>query len=276
MSVPKPVNEETTANSAVEIRGELHRSLAGYMDWALRAWRETLSEVEKKHAGYVSPGERDDLAALRENTQFAINAFERIGHGDPARLDHLTPAEYSWHDITHEMQRDEAAGWALWRKVRQTARDELASGAMAGQAIEGYFPRPYERAAFLAVREALADGLQPRNKMEWLLIDGMAQAWTVYLQWQDQQTNMNSTEAIRTGRDMRQRDGWEPPRLGEAEAVDRAVQMADRFERQFLRLMKCYRDGRRLLGAVVVAAGGQLNVGEQQVVLGPGQEDSAG
>jgi glutamate/tyrosine decarboxylase-like PLP-dependent enzyme len=43
-------------------------------------------------------------------------------------------------------------------------------------------------------------------------------------------------------------------------AVDRTVAMQDRFLRQFLRLMKCYRDGRRLLGAFVVAAGGQLNV----------------
>ena len=31
---------------------------------------ETLAQVEKKQAGYVAPGERDDLAALRENTQF--------------------------------------------------------------------------------------------------------------------------------------------------------------------------------------------------------------
>jgi hypothetical protein len=43
--------------------------------------------------------------------------------------------------------------------------------------------------------------------------------------------------------------------------------MADRFQRQFLRLMKAFRDQRRLLGTVVVAAGGQLNVGEQQVNL---------
>lgn len=93
----------------------------------------------------------------------------------------------------------------------------------------------------------------------------MAQAWTLYLRWQDQQTDMNSTEAIRASRDSRRRDSWEPPRLGEAEAVDRAVQMADRFQRQFFRLMKCYRDGRRLIASMTVL-GGQVNVAEQQVV----------
>ncbi len=40
--------------------------------------------------------------------------------------------------------------------------------------------------------------------------------------------------------------------------------MADRFQRQFLRLMKCYRDGRRLIASMTVV-GGQVNVAEQQV-----------
>jgi hypothetical protein len=264
MSLPKPVIDDGSPDAATEIAGDLQRTLARSMDWAVREWRALLAELEKKHAGYVPPGERDDLAQLREFTRSAIDSFERMGEGDPARLDHLAPAEYSWHDITHEMTRDEAAGWALWATVKQTARDELASGAMAARSIEGYHAHPYERAAFLAVREALADGLQPRNGMERLLIDGMAQAWTLHLRWLDKHTNMDSMDAIRHERDMRQRDSWEPPRLTEAEAVHRAVQMADRFQRQFLRLMKCYRDGRRL-GVSMTVLGGQVNVAEQQI-----------
>jgi hypothetical protein len=34
-----------------------------------------------------------------------------------------------------------------------------------------------------------------------------------------------------------------------------AVAMQDRFQRQFLRLMKCYRDGRRLIGSMTVPGG---------------------
>ena len=83
-------------------------------------------------------------------------------------------------------------------------------------------------------------------------------------------------ETYRVERDIRQREEWQPPRLGDAEAVDRAALMADRFQRQFLRLMRAYRDQRRLLGAVVVAAGGQLNVAEQQVnVAEVGTSDEA-
>jgi hypothetical protein len=59
-------------------------------------------------------------------------------------------------------------------------------------------------------------------------------------------------------------------------AVDRAAQMADRCERQFLRLLRAHRDQRRLLGSVVVAAGGQLNVAEQQVNVTESRESDDG
>ena len=61
------------------------------------------------------------------------------------------------------MTRDEAAGRALWTEDLQAAREELGRGMLSGQAVEGYHSRPFERATFLAVREALADGLQPRT-----------------------------------------------------------------------------------------------------------------
>jgi hypothetical protein len=272
MNLPKPITEETDFHPTVEIAADVQRSLVHLMDGVVREWRALLVELEKKQAGYVPPGERDDLASLREYTRAAIDSFERIGR-DPIRLDHMTPAEYSWYDITSEIRRDAAEGWAVWHRVRQTARDDLASGLIASTAIEGYHARPYERATFLAVREALADGLQPRNGMERILIDGMAQAWTLHLRWLDKHTNMDSMDAIRNERDMRHRDGWQPPRLSESEAVDQAVQMADRFQRQFLRLMKCFRDGRRLIASMTVL-GGQVNVAEQQVVMdGLGQSE---
>jgi hypothetical protein len=260
-----PLNAEPQPPTPAEIADEMQRSLGRSMEWVIREWRAALLQVDEQQAGSVPAEERDDLTAVRELTRTALDGLERLGHGDPARLDHLQPDEYTWFDITHEMRRDSAAGMALWTKVRQTARDALACGATAGQAIEGYHPRPFERAQFIAIREALADGLQPRNRMEWLLIDGMAQAWMMHLYWLDQHTKKDSLGVIQTERDMRERDTWEPPRLSESEAVERAAQMADRFQRQFLRLMKCYRDGRKLIGSVTML-GGQLNVAEKQVV----------
>jgi hypothetical protein len=263
VNVPQLVTDGV-GNTPAEIADELHRSLVEHMEWAVNAWRRMLDEVETKQAGYIPSGERDDLAALRENTRFALDTFARIRE-HPAKLDHLNPADLTWHHITDEMARDAAAGLALWKKVCYAAREELSRGMMSGQAVEGYRSRPYERATYLVIREALADGLQPRNGMERLLIDGMAEAWVLHPRWLDRSSKTDSLEAIRIERDMRQRGEWQPPRLGDAEAVDRAVQMADRFQRQFLRLMKCYRDGRRLIASMTVL-GGQVNLAEQQLV----------
>jgi hypothetical protein len=170
----------------------------------------------------------------------------------------------SWYDLTDEMAREPDAGMALWGKVKQAATNELAVGHTGAVAIESYHGGPWQRAQYFAVRAALADGLQPRNGMERLLLDGMAQAWTMHLHWLGKHAKTESLDAIRVERDRRERGEWQPPRLGEAEAVDRAAQMADRFQRQFLRLMKCYRDGRRL-GVSMTVMGGQVNVAEQQI-----------
>jgi hypothetical protein len=188
----------------------------------------------------------------------------------------MTPADFSWTDVSAAWNHDESAGRALWERIKQTACDELREGKAGAFAIEGYDERPMARAEYLAVWLALGDGLRPANGAERLLIDGMTQALMMQRRWLNRMVKTESLHAMRQERAVRGRNDYEPPRLSEAEEIDRAMVMQDRFQRQFLRLMKCYRDGRRLLSAVVVAAGGQLNVGEQQVVLGPGQDDSVG
>lgn len=266
-------NPPATDPAEAEIGRDLHRALGRFMDWAVREWRTALAEVERKQRGYVPAGERDDLAAMREFMQHAIATFEGIGRDPRPRLDDLPVDRLSWHDVMGEMKRDREAGLALWGKVKGQARDELAIGKAGADAIEGYDAGPWERAQYVAVRSAIADGLQPRNGLEWLLIDGMAQAVTMQARWLRKHARTESLDAAAIERDTRRSGEWQPPRLGEAAAVDRAAVMADRFQRQFLRLMKAYRDQRRLLGTVVVAAGGQLNVAEQQVNVVQGAEE---
>ena len=60
--------------------------------------------------------------------------------------------------------------------------------------------------------------------------------------------------------------GYLPPRLTQAEAIHEAAMMADRFERAFLRLIREFRNQRRMFASLVVA-GGQVNItgGPQQV-----------
>jgi hypothetical protein len=265
MNLPSPLTDDTNSDAATQVGDDLQRSLARSMDYVVREWRNALADVETRQQGYVPAGERDDLASLREFTRDAIDAFEGVMRSGPARLDYLTPDDLDWHHLTDEWRRDEAAGRALWGTVGTFAREELNSGRRGAAVVERLQSRPIDRARYLAVREALADGLQPRNGMEWVLIDGMTDAWTLFLHWTGKHVLTEGLDAQGLRRTTERYGEWEPPRLREAEAVDRAALMADRFQRQFLRLMRCYRDGRKLIGSMTVL-GGQVNVAERQIV----------
>src|SRR5918995_2112284 len=276
MSRPKPVTQdadtdplqETAGNALAEIGGDLQAALARYMQGTTGEWRALLTDLEGRYeeARWRSEeGERENIKGLLEYTRYAVTAFERMATEGPPKQDHLTPADVSWNDISAEWNHDEAAGRALWERIKQTAGDELREGKAGAFAIEGYDERPMRRAEYLAVWLALADGLRPANGTEGLLIDGMAQALIMQRHWLKRMVQTESLDTIRRG-ERAYRDGYAPTRLSEAEAVDRAVAMQDRFQRQFLRLMKCYRDGRRLVASMTVL-GGQVNVAEQQVVM---------
>jgi hypothetical protein len=61
--------------------------------------------------------------------------------------------------------------------------------------------------------------------------------------------------------------------MSEAEAVDQAAAMVDRFNRIFLRTLRALRDLRRYAPAtVVVQNAGQVNVGSQQVNMAAAKE----
>ena len=266
----RPAPAESAADALAEVGGDLQASLARYMGSTVREWRLLLADAEKKHAAatWKPEGERDAAAGLLEFTRSMLGAFERLGTGGPPKHDHLTPADFSWHDVTAEWGRDEAAGRALMDRIKGAARDELATGRTAAAAIEGYHPRPMERAEYLAVAAELADGLKPANGTERLLLDGMTQALVLHRRWLHKMAFSDSMETYNLEKDARTRGEWLPPRIGETEYVDRAVVMADRFMKSFLRLLKAYRDQRRVLGTLVVA-GGQVNIagdGGQQVV----------
>jgi hypothetical protein len=272
MTLPKPITDDDTdplqgsaGNALAEIGGDLQAALARYMRGTVGEWRSLLADLERQYesARWKPEGERENIKGLLEYTRSALGGFERMATEGPPKQDHLTPADFSWHDVSDVWGHDEVAGRALWERIKHTACDELREGKAGAFAIEGYDERPMRRAEYLAVWLALADGLRPTNGTERLLIDGMAQALMMQRHWLQRMVQTESLDTMRRGGG--RRDGYEPPRLSEAEAVDRAVAMQDRFQRQFLRLMKCYRDGRRLIASMTVL-GGQVNVAEQQIV----------
>jgi hypothetical protein len=265
----QPATVNADENALAEIGGELQAALARYFSGTLGEWRALLEDLERRYdATRRDPdGDRERVAEMLAYTRSAVDALERLAREGPSVQVHIGPEEVSWSDIATTWSHDEEAGRALWERVKQSARDELRSGKAGAMAIEGLHERPILRAEYLAVWAALADGLQPTNGTERLLIDAMAQALMMQRRWLVRMVQTDSLDVVRRG-DGAYRDGYAPPRLSEAEAVDRAAAMQDRFHRQFLRLLKTYRDQRRLFATLVVS-GGQVNIAQQQIIAPP-------
>jgi hypothetical protein len=182
--------------------------------------------------------------------------LERARRGDPSGL--------SWHELSALAQVDVEAAKERWLACKQAARDELTCGVAGAKAVEGFDSTPFERAKYLAIRAELAEEWQPRGGLEWQLLETAAQAQMQYLQWLGAASRM---EQVENGR-LFKKDGyeeWEAPRLSRAEVTDRAYDMADRWNRVFLRNLRALRDLRRYAPSVHIENHGQVNIGKKQV-----------
>ncbi len=274
-SHPTPVSPSSAPDrERAAIGGDLHTALARYVRDIASHWQGLLADLEHDHAQAtwrLTEETVEDraarIASMLSFTRMVVQNFTQLATAGPPDHNHLSPEDVSWFNLTELWQHDEAAGRALWTQIQQTAMGELRAGRTGAQVIEGSRERPMARAEYLAVWQALADGLQPQTGADHLLIDSMAQALMLQRHWLKRVVETESLDAIRRG-DQGYRDGYAPPRLDEAAAVDRATAMQDRFHRQFLRLLTAYRDQRRVFGTFVVA-GGQVNIateGGQQLI----------
>jgi len=117
--------------------------------------------------------------------------------------------------------------------------------------------------------QEMAKDWQPLTGIEYLLVEQMAQAYTMMLHW----TNLYAYYCVyRTGKVDTEQGRWEAPRVSESQAVADAAGMVDRWNRMFMRSLRQLRDLRRY--NVVIQNAGQVNIGEKQVNVsrpGPGQ-----
>jgi hypothetical protein len=174
------------------------------------------------------------------------------------------PNQVSWFDLNAIAKRDPDKAVARWEEVKDAARGEVASGQRAARALEGYDSHCWSRASFLAVRSELTTAWRPRNAAEQHLIDQLAQWQTLIWRWQESVTAY--VEIVFEGgrKPPKQSLEFQLPRLSDADALERAVQMVERFHRLYLGSLRALRDLRRR-PPVVVRAAGQVNIGQNQV-----------
>ena len=184
---------------------------------------------------------------------------------DGDRTLHGPPDQVSWFDLHGIAQTDPDRATARWEEIKRAALDELRTGHRAAQAVETAHDGAWQRAQFLALREDLSAEWQPRNGVERQLLDTMAQAQQNFLRWLRTLTIRTSLESVTNDRLHTDEGKWGPPRQSDADALDQAAAMMDRYNRIFLRTLRALCDMRRHSNPVIVQSGGQLNVAQQQV-----------
>jgi hypothetical protein len=205
-------------------------------------------------------------------------AFARATESPSVHQEHILnspPENLSFCDLHVISRCDPERGAALWEEVKRAALDELQTGHRAAGAIESASPIAWRRAQFLALRSELAAEWQPRNGIERQLLDTMAQAQACYLHWLEVLTLRTMIESVNADRKYQEEGRWQAPRQKDADALEQAAAMVDRFNRLFLRTLRALCDLRRRGGPVIVQNGGQLNVAQQQVNVNSPQTPGA-
>ena len=145
--------------------------------------------------------------------------------------------------------------------MKRAALDELHTGHRAARAVETPGnDGAWQRARFLALRDDLATEWRPRNGIERQLLDTVAQAQACYLHWLETLTARTALCGIDADRLAREEGKWQAPRQSDADAIDQAADMMERFNRISLRTLRTLRELRRCAGPVILNAG-QVNVG---------------
>jgi hypothetical protein len=199
----------------------------------------------------------------------AEEALERAGKSHPAITEQaLTcpPDQVTWLTLYTLQEQDPEQALRRWEEVKQAGRGELRSGHAAARTIEGAGGSCWERAQFLAVRDGLIEALQPRDDLERLLIDQVAQFQTLMSRWQKvlvARTMQSAAAALLPAGPGK--ESYQPPRLTDAQATAEAAAMVERCHRLFLRSLRALQDRRRLGPPVVVRRANQVNIAQQQV-----------
>ncbi len=241
----------------------------------------------------LTEAERGDVEAL---AGLLAKAIDRNGYGkyreqlsggiarEAAEARQIPVDRLEWrHLASVEVEEGEVAALTAWGDVMRAAREELSSGHRAAMVCMGSDAMPMDRARFLVLRESFAAEWSPVNGIEWALVDQMCQAATAQSYWTEvltQRTQNTAAQDLRDRTKLSQQEQWFkfgeylPERVSEAESMQTAMGMVDRWNRVFLRCLRQLRDLRRF--NVVIQNAGQVNVGQQQVNVSKPKEVLAG
>ena len=172
-----------------------------------------------------------------------------------------------WHDLmaAHEENAEQAA--VCLNALYDGAGNYISAGLFASDAVG--FKSPFEKAQFSFIRNAFFKEWQPRGGIEASLVDTLAQCYVAWQYWLTQSFEVANTQDTvieqraknkKSERSRYDEGDWQPPRVTAIEDLDHCTQMADRFNRMFLRILRQMRDLRRYAAPVTINNPRQVNI----------------
>lgn len=236
--------------------------------------------------GSLSAEEARERAFHRcENTEDAKKIFSRV-------------MSYPYENISFD-DLHQLCGYAprvaerLWETIKEEGRSEFESGHLAANTMSPvhYMKQAWNIAKYLGVRESFINDWQPQGGIEVSLIDMLAQTFFQWQYWLEETIKRSQTEPRREHHEYQkwkewnertknahswQEGYWFPPYVHEQAAIEHAVQMADRFNRIYMRTLRQLRDLRRY-APVTINNPNQVNItsdGGQQVNISKAEDNS--
>jgi hypothetical protein len=183
--------------------------------------------------------------------------------------------QVKWDDVMAAHQEDPEQAALCLNAIYDRAGDYISFGLFASKALD--LNLPFERGQFSFIRTGFHEEWQPRGAIEASMVDTLAQCYFAWQYWltrsfqvaNNQDTVMEQRAKNKKSERTRYDEGdWQLPRVTAIEYLDHCTQMADKFNRMYLRVLRQMRDLRRYSVPVTINNPKQVNIaadGGQQV-----------
>ena len=198
----------------------------------------------------------------------------------------------SWYGMDRLFRDSPDLAEQVWEEVKEAAAKDFLSGHYAAELFErtDWQKDIWKRAHFVAVFQMMVESYKPRDAIEHQMVEMAAVEYFLWRHWTQEHLQRATSEPRRESYDYQEwrekekeawcrhsgqkrpiqgqwiAGAWEMPYQREADAVEQAAELADRFRRAYHASVRALRDWRRY--PVIVQNAGQVNIaadGGQQV-----------
>ena len=195
----------------------------------------------------------------------------------------------SWSQMGHLFQNNPELAQQLWNELKDQALVDFETGHFAAQLFEQteWQRDVWKRAHFAAIFQVMVESYEPRTALELQMVEIAAVEYFLWRHWIEIHLQRATTEPRRESYDYKEwaernaevtmylRNGqkekrkrqshwtdgcWDVPHQAEADAIEQALEMADRCRRAYLASVRSLRDWRRYNVPVIVQNAEQVNI----------------